>query len=188
MDIITASGHKFHGPKGSGLIYVREGMEIRSLITGGGQERNVRSGTENVSGIVGFAEALSIATANMEADCHHIIQLKFRVIIKLHQLGIGCNGDVLNSLFTVVSAAFPKNERTESLLMDLDRVGISASVGSGCSAGKVGSHVMETICAAKTINIRVSFSKYNTIEELDCVEQILKNYLANEYAGTGVKI
>lgn len=177
VDVITASGHKFHGPKGSGIIYVREGLEIRSVFTGGGQEKNVRPGTENVANIVGFAEALQLATIGMPADSYHINELKFRLITILQKLGIQCNADVTDSLYTIVSAAFPKNEQTETLLMDLDMAGISASGGSACSAGKEGSHVMEAIGASKTNNIRFSFSKYNTLEELDRVEAVLKHCL-----------
>lgn len=180
VDVITASGHKFHGPKGSGILYVREGMELRGAFTGGGQERSVRPGTENVSGIVGFAEALSIAFRNMAEDSYRINEIKFRMVTALRKLGVDFNGNVTNGLYTVLSAAFPKNEMTEGLLLQLDIAGIAASGGSACSAGKGGSHVMEAIGAVGSENIRFSFSKYNTVEEIERVEAILQKCLVSE--------
>lgn len=178
VDMISASAHKFHGPKGIGFLYVREGVELQPLITGGSHERNMRAGTENVAGIVGMAIALEIATHNYSGDAKHTRQLKLAAREKLQELGAKVNGvDDDGALYTVLSVRFPKNEITENLLLELDMAGVAVSGGSACSAGKGGSHVMEAIGAANQINIRFSFSKFNTIEEINKVGALLEELL-----------
>lgn len=183
VDMLSASGHKFHGPKGTGILYIREGLEIKSITTGGGQERGVRAGTENVAGIAGFAKALDLAIGGMVTDRMHITLLKERLQAVLLKYGVHVNGSVYtDNLYTILNAAFPNNEQTESLLMELDMAGIAASGGSACSAGKGGSHVMEAIGASHNNNIRFSFSRYNTIKEVMALEAVLKHCLVNEFA------
>lgn len=165
VDMISGSGHKFHGPKGIGILFVREGLPLRGVITGGSQERGIRAGTENVAGTVGFARALDLALQQIEADTEHLHMLKQTLKTRLAELGCAFNGDADQSLGTVLSVRFPKNNETENILFELDRNGISASGGSACNAGK-GSHVMEVIGARDYVNVRFSFSRYNSIEDI----------------------
>lgn len=179
VHFITGSSHKFHGPKGCGLLFINENVQIKPFIHGGAQERNMRAGTENIYGIVGFARALEIATDEHEKDMAHISGLKQYMYEELqkHIPGVSFNGDVLgSSLYTVLSVCFPKNEKTEMLLMNLDIHNICASGGSACSSGaEQGSHVIRAL-NQKTdqSTIRFSFSKFNTREEVDTVISTLK--------------
>lgn len=178
VHFISASGHKFHGPKGTGILYVNENISIKPFIHGGGQERNMRAGTENVYGIVGFAKALEIATANYEKDSAYIKDLKSFMAQQLRANipGISINGDEASGLYTVLSVCFPKTEKGEFLLMNLDINNICVSGGSACSSGAdIGSHVMKALNKTDNwITIRFSFSKYNTKKEVDRVVEKLK--------------
>jgi cysteine desulfurase len=170
IHFISAAGHKFHGPKGTGILYVNENIQIKPFILGGGQERNMRAGTENVYGIVGFAKALELATANYEQDSVYIRGLKEYMKQQLEQEIPGTSFNCTeNSLYTVLSACFPKSEKSEMLLFNLDINNICASGGSACSSGAdAGSHVMKALNKTdKWMTIRFSFSKYNTKEEID---------------------
>jgi cysteine desulfurase len=177
VHFISASGHKFHGPKGAGLLYVNEDISIKPFIFGGGQERNMRAGTENVYGIVGFAKALEIAMRDYEKESAHIRGLKQYMTDQLKQsiegVSFNCNAD---TLYTVLSVSFPKTEKSEFLLMNLDMNNICASGGSACSSGAdAGSHVMKALNKTKDYTtVRFSFSKYNTKEEIDQVVEKLK--------------
>jgi cysteine desulfurase len=177
VHFISASGHKFHGPKGAGLLYVNEDISIKPFIFGGGQERNMRAGTENVYGIVGFAKALEIAMRDYEKESAHIRGLKQYMTDQLKQniegVHFNCNAD---TLYTVLSVSFPKTEKSEFLLMNLDMNNICASGGSACSSGAdAGSHVMKALNKTKDYTtVRFSFSKYNTKEEIDQVVEKLK--------------
>lgn len=178
----TGAGHKFHGPKGVGIIYINDNIRVKPLIYGGGQERNMRAGTENLYGIVGFAKALEIADANMEKDSRYIQSLKTYMIGQLEKNipGVQFNGDYKGrSLYTVLNAAFPKSEKSEMLLFNLDMAGICASGGSACSSGAdVGSHVIRAINNnPNLVPVRFSFSKFNTKEEVDTVVQKLKEVI-----------
>ncbi|MES2431069.1 MAG: cysteine desulfurase family protein [Bacteroidota bacterium] len=179
VHFITAAGHKFHGPKGVGLIYINENIKIHPLVHGGSQERNMRAGTENLYGIVGIAKALEMATENYEKDSAYILDLKMYMYESLQKNipGVSFNGDVLeNSLYTVLSANFPLSERSDMLLFNLDINNICASGGSACTSGiDVGSHVINAIHPdANFTTVRFSFSKYNTKEEIDAVVEKLK--------------
>lgn len=171
VDFITGAGHKFHGPKGVGILYINSENAIEPFIHGGGQERNMRAGTENIYGIVGFAKALEIATANHDADKAHISELKFYLKRKLEDnfKGIIFNGDPEgNSLYTVLSVGFPRNEKSDMLLFNLDVNNICASGGSACSSGaEQGSHVIRALGTNTHNTIRFSFSKFNTKNEID---------------------
>ncbi len=179
VHFITGAAHKFHGPKGVGLLYINENVRIKPFIHGGGQERDMRAGTENLYGIVGFAKALEKATLNYETDSGHIATLKYYMHqqLKKHIPGIGFNGDVFdNSLYTVLSASFPKTEKSEMILFNLDISNICASGGSACTSGaEQGSHVIRAINNnPNQVTVRFSFSKHNTKEEIDQVVEKLK--------------
>lgn len=152
------------------------------MIFGGGQERNMRAGTENVYGIVGFAKALEIADANMEKESAAIQSLKTYMIAQLekHINGVQFNGDYAGkSLYTVLNAAFPKTEKSEMLLFSLDMQQICVSGGSACSSGAdVGSHVIRAISTnPNLVPVRFSFSKQNTTAEIDRVVEKLKELI-----------
>jgi cysteine desulfurase len=171
VDFITGAGHKFHGPKGVGILYINSETAIEPFIHGGGQERNMRAGTENIYGIVGFAKALEIATANHNADKNQISELKLYLKRKLEKdfKGIIFNGDPEgNSLYTVLSVGFPRNEKSDVLLFNLDVNNICVSGGSACSSGaEQGSHVIRALGNNTHNTVRFSFSKFNTKDEID---------------------
>ncbi len=182
VHFITGAAHKFHGPKGVGLIYINENVRIKPFVHGGGQERNMRAGTENIYGIVGFAKALELATANYETDSAYIGTLKYYMHeqLKKHIPGVGFNGDTLgNSLYTVLSASFPKTEKSEMILFNLDINHICASGGSACTSGAdQGSHVIRAINNnPNQLTVRFSFCKHNTKVEVDAVVDRLKGLL-----------
>jgi len=179
IHFITGAAHKFHGPKGVGLLYINENVRIKPLIHGGGQERNMRAGTENLYGIVGLAKALEIATAGFEEESASICTLKYYMYesLKKQVPGVSFNGDVLgNSLYTVLNASFPKSEKSEMLLFNLDINHICASGGSACTSGAdQGSHVIRAINNnPNQIAVRFSFCKHNTKAEVDAVIEKLK--------------
>lgn len=179
VHFITGGGHKFHGPKGVGLLYVNQEIKIHPFIHGGGQERNMRAGTENLYGIVGFAKALELATADHDVDSQHIHGIKVYMMEQLRKAfpGVVFNGDPLGrSLYTVLNVGFQKTDRSEMLLYNLDINNICASGGSACSSGADhGSHVIHAIRNdPNMIAVRFSFCKYNTKEEVDAVVSKLK--------------
>jgi cysteine desulfurase len=182
VHFITGSAHKFHGPKGVGILYINENIRIHPFIHGGGQERNMRAGTENIYGIVGLAKALEIATAGFEADRTSIHSLKLYMYeaLKKNIPGIDFNGDVFEkSLYTILNVSFPVSEKSEMLLFNLDIHHICASGGSACASGAdQGSHVIRAINAdPNQIAVRFSFSKHNTKEEIDSVVAMLKHLI-----------
>lgn len=182
VHFITGAGHKFHGPKGVGMLYVNSAIKIDPLVHGGGQERNMRAGTENLYGIVGFAKALEIATEHYEKDSAYITGLKMYMKEQLQQHipGVRFNGDCVGRcLYTVLNVSFPKTEKSEMLLFNLDINNICASGGSACSSGTdIGSHVIKAVNPENhSIAIRFSFSKHNTKEEIDCVVEKLKELI-----------
>lgn len=182
VHFITGAGHKFHGPKGVGIMYINENVKIKPHIHGGSQERNMRAGTENLYGIVGFAKALELATTNYEHDSAYIKGLKLYMMEQLQKTikGAAFNGDILGkSLYTVLSVFFPKTEKSEMILFNLDINNICASGGSACTSGAdQGSHVIRAINNnPNQITVRFSFSKHNTKEEIDQVIAKLKEII-----------
>ena len=182
VHFVTGAAHKFHGPKGVGIIYINENVRIKPFVHGGSQERNMRAGTENIYGIVGFAKAFEIAMAGYETDSAYIGTLKYYMHeqLKKHIPGIGFNGDVLgSSLYTVLSASFPKTEKSEMILFNLDINKICASGGSACTSGaEAGSHVIRAINNnPNQITVRFSFCKHNTKKEVDVVVEKLKELI-----------
>jgi len=174
VHFVSGSGHKFHGPKGVGILYINDNVKIHPFIFGGAQERNMRAGTENVYGIVGFAKALEMAMKNFEKDSKYIQSLKTYMIEQLRK-NVKCstlNGDVEGrSLYTVLSTGLPKTEKSEMILFNLDINHICASGGSACTSGAdQGSHVIHAINNnPNLVTVRFSFSKHNTKEEIDKV-------------------
>ena len=184
VHFINGAGHKFHGPKGVGILYVREGIAIKPYINGGSQERNMRAGTENLYGIIGFAKALEIATQRYQQDSDYINELKRYMGTRLQETfpGIIFNGDTNGrSLYTVINAAFPMSEKSDMLLFNLDIAGICVSGGSACTSGaNTVSHVIKAIHNGKSsdiVPIRFSFSRHNTKDEIDTVIEKLKEFI-----------
>jgi cysteine desulfurase len=179
IDFITCAAHKFHGPKGIGFLYVNKNRKAEALIHGGAQERGLRGGAENVYGIVGLAKAMELAYEDLEGHQKHVQGLKSYMIQQLTAAfdSISFHGDTHpdSSLYTVLNVCFPKTEKASMLLFTLDLKGVAVSGGSACSSGAAkGSHVLEGIGADMTRpNVRFSFSRYTTKEEIDfALEQV----------------
>lgn len=181
VHFVSAAGHKFHGPKGVGILYVNETIKINPLLAGGSQERNMRAGTENLYGIVGFAKALELASSRYESDSDYINGLKGYMCRRISETfpQAVCNGDTEgNSLYTVLNVSFPKTDKSDMLLFNLDIAGICVSGGSACSSGASSvSHVIKALYNGQSeqmVPIRFSFSRHNTKEEVDAVVEKLK--------------
>jgi cysteine desulfurase len=186
-NFIVGAAHKFNGPKGIGFLYVRPGIKIAPFVHGGAQERNMRGGTENIYGIVGLAKALEIAYRDMDEHRRHIEGLKTRMIGRLKGSieGITFNGnsDQLDkSLYTVLSVSLPPSDISDMLLFNMDIAGIAVSGGSACSSGtEIGSHVLtELKIDENRANVRFSFGKYNTEEEIDYAVDTLSELYKKE--------
>ena len=180
VDFLVGAAHKFHGPKGVGFLYINSKNKIQPLIHGGSQERNMRGGTENVYGIVGMAKALEIAYSGMDEHRQHIEGLKERMITKLRQNieDVHFNGDSDNlekSLYTVLNVGFPPSDEGDMFIFNLDINKISVSGGSACTSGSdIGSHVLTALnVPSERPSVRFSFSKYNTVDEIDFVVEKL---------------
>jgi len=182
VDFITASAHKFHGPKGIGFLYARKSASLQSMIVGGGQERNHRGGTENLYGIIGLGKALELATAHMADHHKHILDLKNYLKERLLEIvpGAEVNGCAERSLYTVLNVRFPEFEHADMLLFLLDIEGIAVSGGSACSSGaNTGSHVLRGVYGEITRpSVRFSFSRFNSKEEVDFVLEKIKKLVA----------
>ena len=173
---IVGSAHKFHGPKGIGFLYLNNKHKISPFIHGGAQERNMRGGTENVYGIVGLSEALTLSYENMISHKDKITTLKSHMIESLQQKvkGVKFNGlssDLDKSLYTILNVGIPNVDDQQMFLFNLDINNIAASAGSACSSGSdSGSHVIKEIKTEEGfVNVRFSFNKYNSLEEVDYV-------------------
>tara|TARA_B100000674_G_scaffold107678_1_gene79180 strand:+ start:6460 stop:7593 length:1134 start_codon:yes stop_codon:yes gene_type:complete len=176
MQGIVGSAHKFHGPKGVGFLYLNNKHKISPFIHGGAQERNMRGGTENVYGIIGLSEALTLSYNNIDDHKSKIQKLKKHMIDSLKKKirGVKFNGmssSVDKSLYTVLNVSIPNIEDQQMFLFNLDINNIAASAGSACSSGSdSGSHVLQEIeTNSGHVNVRFSFSKFNTLEEVDYV-------------------
>jgi len=172
VHFLQGSAHKFHGPKGAGFIYINQSVKIHPFIYGGAQERNMRAGTENVYGIVGLAKAMERAYERLDQTQSHTEELRSYMIQQLKKEfpEVAFNGDYEGRyLYTVLNVSFPRNEKTELLLFNLDIAGICVSSGSACSSGSnKSSHVLSATGAGENkVSIRFSFSEYNTKEEVD---------------------
>jgi cysteine desulfurase len=189
VDFLSGSGHKFHGPKGVGFVYINSDVHISPFMDGGSQERNMRGGTENLYGIVGLGKALEMALGEMQTTRQYISELKQYMKAKLDSelADVSYNGYTDDrGHYKVLNISIPLNSKTELILFNLDIAGISASGGSACTSGsEVGSHVLAGIKAPQDRkSVRFSFSRHNTKEEIDyVVEELKKMVNVKEMAG-----
>lgn len=182
---ISGSAHKFHGPKGVGFAYMRSDAMLKPMLHGGSQERNMRSGTENLTGIIAMEKAMSMGYARMQEDQRYLQELKNYFFQKLKKQlpDIQINGDAANSLHKILSVSFPPTTHGDYLVQNLDISGIAASAGSACASGSAaGSHVLKELnIPPDRSSVRFSFSRYNTKAELDEVIKKLKEMLAGSH-------
>ena len=182
IDLLSLSGHKFHGPKGVGALYVRKGFPLTNIIDGGAQERGKRAGTENLPAIVGMAAALEEACANLDANTAKVTALRDKLIAGLSTIPhCALNGDAVNRLPGNVSFCFEGIEG-ESLLLLLDMKGVCASSGSACTSGSLDpSHVLLAIGRVHDVahgSLRLSLSEYNTEDEIDHILTVVPEVVA----------
>lgn len=183
IDMLSLSGHKLHGPKGIGALFVRKGVKFSPLVRGGHQERRRRGGTENVPGIVGLGKAAELAIAKLAGEQSRVRALRDRLEQGIQARIDHCvvNGDRDNRLPNTTNIAFDHLEG-EAILIHLDRAGIAASTGSACTAGSTEpSHVLSAMNvprAALRGAIRLSLSRENTIADVDQVLDVLPKIIA----------
>ncbi len=186
IDLLSLSAHKFHGPKGIGILYARQGLALTTLIAGGAQERGKRAGTENIPAIMGMAAALEEACAHMEENARAVSALRDKLIAGLSKIPhCALNGDPVHRLPGNVSFCFEGIEG-ESLLLLLDAKGICASSGSACTSGSLDpSHVLLAIGRPHEVahgSLRLSLCHWNTEEEVDEMLRVIPQvveYLRN---------
>ena len=178
IDMLSLSGHKFHGPKGVGVLYVKKGLKLPSLIVGGAQERTRRAGTENLPGIVGLGKAIELATAEMDKNAQKQIKLRDKLINGILEIpDTRLNGHPTDRLPNNVNISIRYIEG-ESILLCLDMEGIAASSGSACTSGSLDpSHVLLAIGLSHGVahgSVRLTLSEYTTEEEVDYVIDVIK--------------
>ena len=183
IDMLSASAHKFHGPKGVGFLYAKKGVVLSNLIEGGAQERGKRAGTENVAGIAAMATALKESVANMEGDKERLTKVRDYLIRGLSEIPHSAlNGDPKQRIYSNVNFCFEGIEG-ESLLILLDRKGISASSGSACTSGSLDpSHVLLAIGRIHDVahgSLRLSLEENATTEEADYIIEVVKEVVAH---------
>jgi cysteine desulfurase len=187
IDMLSLSGHKLHGPKGIGALYLRKGTKLKPLICGGPQERKRRGGTENVPGIVGLGKAAELAVTNVEHERTRVAALRDRLERQILKQIDGCVvlGDSRNRLPNTSNIAFEHLEG-EAILHHLDRAGIAASLGSACSSGSTEpSHVLRAMNVPASVlrgAIRFSLSRENTADEIDEIVRTLSDIVARQRA------
>jgi cysteine desulfurase len=178
IDLLTASAHKFHGPKGVGVLYLRRGVRVRPQILGGHQERDLRAGTENVAGIVGAGRAIELAMKSLDADSARVGALRDRLEEGIcSRIGIASvNGDRTARIFNTTNIGFEALQ-AEAILMLLSNHGVCASSGSACSSGSLEvSHVLSAMGIDRRIAhgaIRFSLSRFTTDAEIDRVLDLM---------------
>ena len=182
IDMLSLSAHKFHGPKGIGVLYARRGFPLTNIIDGGAQERGKRAGTENLAGICGMTAALEDALAHLQENTAKVTALRDKLIAGLSQIPHSAlNGDAINRLPGNVSFCFEGIEG-ESLLLLLDMKGVCASSGSACTSGSLDpSHVLLAIGRVHDVahgSLRLSLSEYNTEEEIDHILTVVPEVVA----------
>ena len=186
IDMLSLSGHKFHGPKGVGALYVRRGIVLTNVIEGGAQERGKRAGTENIAGICGMAAAMKDACDHIDENMPRVAAMRDKLIEGLSQIPHSAlNGDAVNRLPGNVNFCFEGIEG-ESLLLLLDMKGVCASSGSACTSGSLDpSHVLLAIGRVHDVahgSLRLSLCEYNTDEEVDHILTVVPevvSYLRN---------
>lgn len=181
VDFLVASAHKFHGPKGMGFAYVKKNTALKPMIYGGEQEKGFRAGTEAVHQIVGMAKALELSYANLDAEKAYISDLKKYFIGQMdtHFAGYKINGYNDNLFYNIINVMLPlAEEKTSMILFHLDMQGIAVSRGSACQSGSVKpSHVLKEILSDEDVkkpSLRISFSHFNTNEDIDLLIAALK--------------
>ena len=186
IDMLSLSGHKFHGPKGVGALYCRRGIALTNVIEGGAQERGKRAGTENIAGVSGMAAAMKDACDHIDENMPQVAAMRDRLIAGLSQIPHSAlNGDAVNRLPGNVNFCFEGIEG-ESLLLLLDMKGVAASSGSACTSGSLDpSHVLLAIGRVHDVahgSLRLSLCEYNTEEEVDHILKVVPEvvqYLRN---------
>jgi len=180
VDFIVASAHKFHGPKGVGFAFVRKNSGLQPLIFGGEQEKGLRAGTEAVHQIAGMAKALSLSCENLNEERIYISGLKNYLIsqFEIHFPGFRINGKK-EDFYNIINIILPfSSDKTAMLLFSLDMKGIAVSRGSACQSGSIKpSHVLKEMLSESDLklpNLRISFSHYNTKEDIDYLIECLK--------------
>ena len=182
FDYVSMSAHKFHGPKGTGVLFMSGDSILPPLIRGGAQERNMRAGTENTHGIAGMVKAMELCYQNLDPWRSHISSLRSHLMTGLQEfredfIFFGDQGEM--DLYTVLNVGLPDHPKSEMLVMLLDMEGVCASGGSACSSGsQQGSHVIRALNQGKEQpSVRFSFSHLNTLEEIDyTLEKMKKIY------------
>ena len=186
IDFMTCSAHKFHGPKGVGFAYIKNGQTVKPLIEGGAQERGYRGGTESIHNIVGLKTAIDISYENLENDSKKVKELKDHfiktVMERIPETKINGKHNINESSYAILNLCLPINSDKKTILnFKLDLAGISCSSGSACQSGSSQpSHVLSEMLSdddMKKISLRFSFSKFNTIKEVDYVVEFLKNFV-----------
>ena len=186
IDFMTCSAHKFHGPKGVGFAYIKNGQTVKPFIEGGAQERGYRGGTESIHNIVGLKTAIDISYENLENDSKKVKELKdhfIKTVMKsIPETKINGKHNINESSYAILNLCLPiKSDKKTILNFKLDLAGISCSSGSACQSGSSQpSHVLSEMLSdndMKKISLRFSFSKFNTIKEVDYVVEFLKNFV-----------
>lgn len=188
VDFLTCAAHKLHGPKGVGFLYVNKNIRIKPLIHGGAQEREMRGGTENVYGIIGLAKAMEMAWEHAEEHQAHVQGVKDYMIslLKAEFPEVQFNGACSQSeqsLYTVLNVQLPATQKASMLLFSLDLMGVACSGGSACSSGSnKGSHVLRALenSNVERPNVRFSFSRYTTKEDVEYAVECLKSIYSKE--------
>lgn len=182
IDLLSMSGHKFHAPKGVGVLYAKTGMPLFNIIEGGAQERGKRAGTENIPGIVALAAALKESVDNMEANTAKIIPMRDKLFTELSKIPHSkINGSLEHHVPGTVNMCFEGIEG-ESLLLLLDAKGVCASSGSACTSGSLDpSHVLLSLGLPHEVahgSLRLSIGEYNTMEEIDHIIKVVPEVVA----------
>ncbi len=189
IDFLTAASHKFHGPKGIGFAFIRKNSGLKPFISGGSQERGFRGGTESFHNIVGLEEAFINCYDHLQREREYVTGLKRHFIERIEKeipntKFNGLSGVLDKSTYTLVNVCLPVSEQKAlMLLFHLDLKGIACSKGSACQSGSdQGSHVLSEILSPEDMqkpSLRFSFSAYNTVEEIDYVVDVLKEFMAS---------
>ena len=186
IDFITCSAHKFHGPKGVGFIYVKNGTNLIPFIEGGGQERGMRGGTESIHNIAGLKKAFELSYESLQRDSEYVLKIKKHFINSIKksipEVKINGNFSENNSSYAILNLCLPISVDKKTLLnFKLDLAGIACSAGSACQSGSSKpSHVLSELLSKnemEKISLRFSFSKYNSVEEVDYVIEFLKKFI-----------
>jgi cysteine desulfurase len=180
-DFASFSGHKFHGPKGAGLLYAKKGVPIRPVVTGGGQERGMRSGTQNVPGIAGIALALQKSFESLDDVNQRVNDYKTRIIEEIEALGGKVNGSPEKTVVNTINASFT-GIKGEVIVNALSEKGVFVGISSACSTlGGEGDYVLNAMNISDeeiSGSFRISMSRYTTDEEIDEFTEILRNVVS----------